>query len=209
MSAAVPLQTGVDQTEVPDIVRGAVKLGILESVFILVIGVVSKLLDGPVEVALLFVLVPIAILAVTIIPGMWTRASTIEGIAGAAGIGLAATWVFLIVDVALFQPFGLYSNRWLEIAGGSNWWYHPVFWMVGCFLPWLGAWQLAAHRTSGSQPSPAKVAVTTLVCTVIFGVAAVMLHVPHAGWNPGTFGVAFLPGLTLATLVTVLGARRK
>ena len=88
MSAAVPLQTGVDQTEIPDIVRGAVKLGILESAFILIIGLVSKLLDGPVEGALLSVLVTIAILAVTIIPGTWTRASTIEGIAGAAGIGL-------------------------------------------------------------------------------------------------------------------------
>jgi hypothetical protein len=208
MSAAVPVQTGVDQTEIPDILRGTIKLGIFESVAILVIGLVSKLLDGPVEVILLSILVTAAVLVVTIVPGIWTRASTIEGIAGAAGIGLAATWVFLLVDVSFFQPFGLYSNRWLQIGGGSNWWYHPVFWMVGCFLPWLGAWQLAAHRSSG-QPSPVKAAVTSLVFTALCGVAAILLHVPHAGWNLGTFGVAFLPGLALATLVTVLGARRK
>ncbi len=209
MSAAVPLQAGVDQTDLPEVLRASVKLGLLESVAILVIGLVSKLLDGPLEVALLSILVTLAVLTVTILPGIWTRARTIEGIAGAAGIGLAATWIFLIVDVALFQPFGLYSNRWLEIGGGSNWWYHPVFWMVGCYLPWLGAYQLAAHRASGAEPSPAKVAVTSLIFTLLCGVLAVLIHVPHAGWNLGTFGVAFLPGLALATLVTVLGARRK
>lgn len=209
MSAAVPLQTGVDQTELPEILRASIKLGVFESVAILAIGLVSKYLDGPVEVALLSVLVTVSVLAVTIVPGIWTRASTIEGIAGAAGIGLAATWIFLIIDVIVLQNIGLYSNRWLEIGGGSNWWYHPVFWMVGCFLPWLGAWQLAAQRSSGDRPSPAKVAVTSLTFTVICAVAAVLLHVPHAGWNLGTFGVAFLPGLTLATLVSVLGARRK
>jgi hypothetical protein len=208
MSAAVPVQTGVDQTEIPDILRGTIKLGIFETVAILVIGLVSKYLDGPVEVILLSILVTAAVLVVTIVPGIWTRASTIEGIAGAAGIGLAATWFFLVFDVALFQPFHLYTNRWLAIGGGSNWWYHPVFWMVGCYLPWLGAWQLAAHRSSG-QPSPVKVAVMSLVFTVVCGAAAVLLHVPNAGWNLGTFGVAFLPGLTLATLVTVLGARKK
>jgi hypothetical protein len=209
MSAAVSLQTGVDQTEIPDIVRGSVKLGILESVLILIIGLISKFLDGPVELILLSILVTVAILLVTILPGLWTKATTIEGIAGAAGIGLAATWVFLVFDVTIFQNIGLYSNRWLEIGGGSNWWYHPVFWMVGCFLPWLGAWQLAAHKVSGGQPSPVKVAVISLVFTAICGVAAVLLHIPHAGWNLGTFGVAYLPGLTLATLVTVLGARKQ
>lgn len=209
MSAAVPLQTGVDQTEIPDIVRGAIKLGVLESAFILIIGLVSKLLDGPMEVVLLSTLVTVAVLLVTIIPGLWTRASTIEGIAGAAGIGLAATWIFLVVDVVLFQNVGLYSNRWREIGGGSNWWYHPVFWMVGCYLPWLGAWQLAAHRSSGARPSPVKVVLLSQLFTAICGVAAVLLHVPRAGWNLGTFGVAYLPGLTLATIVTVLGSGRK
>lgn len=209
MSAAVSVQTGVDQTEISDVLKASLKLGIFESIAILVIGLVSKYLDGPIEVALLAVLVTLAILVVTILPGIWTRAGTIEGIAGAAGIGLAATCVYLIVDVVVFQNIGLYTNRWLEIGGGSNWWYHPIFWMVGCYLPWLGAWQLAAHRTSGMQPSPAKVAVMSLAFTVVCGAAGVLLHVPHAGWNLGTFGVAFLPGLTLATIVTVLGARKK
>jgi hypothetical protein len=40
-------------------------------------------------------------------------------------------------------------------------------------------------------------------------VLAIAMHFPGAGWDVGTFGVAFLPGLALATIVSVLGARRK
>ena len=140
MSAAVHAHAGADHTELTYVLRAAVKLGILESVAVLVIGSVSKYLDGVAETALLAVLLTAAIAAVAFLPGLWTRATTIEGIAGAAGIGLAATVVFMVFDVALFQPFGLYTNRWLEIGGGSNWWYHPIWWMVGTYLPWLGAW---------------------------------------------------------------------
>src|SRR5512143_1969554 len=156
MSAAVHPLAGADQTDVPSIVRASVKLGILESVFVLLIGVASIYLEGAAETIVLGALVTVGVLAVTLLPGIWTRAETIEGISGAAGIGLAAAWVFLIVDVALFQPFHLYTNRWLAIGGGSNWLYHPVWWMVGTFLPWCGAWQLANQSAKGS-PSPAMV----------------------------------------------------
>jgi hypothetical protein len=208
MSAAVQPRTGADQTDIPGIVRASVKLGVLESIFVLLIGLGSIYLEGTAETAVLGVLLLIGIMAVTLLPGMWTRAETIEGIAGAAGIGLAAAWIFLLVDIALLQPFGLYTNRWLAIGGGSNWWYHPVWWMVGTFLPWCGAWQLANQAARGA-PSPFVVALTSLAFTAVCGVAAVILHLPGAGWNLGTFGVAFLPGLALATLVSVLGARGK
>jgi hypothetical protein len=209
MGAAVQPRAGADQTDIPDIVRASVKLGILESVFVLLIGLGSTHLEGVAETAVLGVLLLIGVLAVTLLPGVWTRAETIEGIAGAAGIGLAASWIFLLVDIALFQPFGLYTNRWREIGGGSNWWYHPVWWMVGTFLPWMGAWQLANRSIRGGTPNPVAVAASSLAFTAVCGGSAVILHFPGAGWNLGTFGVAFLPGLALATLVSVLGARRK
>jgi len=209
MSAAVHAATGADQTDLPYVLRAAVKLGLLESVAVLVIGLVSRYLDGPAEQALLLVLVTAAVIAVTFLPGRWTRAATIEGVAGAAGIGLAATVVFLVVDVALFQPFGLYTHRWRDIGGGSNWWYHPVWWMLGTYLPWLGAWMLANQAGKGRSPSLAAAAIQLLICTAVAAVLGVLLHVPGAGWNVGTFGVAFIPGLALATVVSVLGARRK
>jgi len=208
MSTAVHPRAGADQTDIPGIVRAAVKLGILESIFVLVMGLASIYLEGIAETAVLGALLLAGVMLVTLLPGIWTRAETIEGIAGAAGIGLAAAWIFLIVDVALFQPFGLYTSRWLAIGGGSSWWYHPVWWMVGTFLPWCGAWQLANQAAKGPT-NPAVVGVTSLAFTAICGVGAVTLHFPGAGWNLGTFGVAFLPGLALATLVSVLGARGK
>jgi hypothetical protein len=209
MSAAVHAHAGADQTDLPYVLRAAVKLGILESAAVLVIGLVSKNLDGILETALLGALVTVAVLAVTFLPGIWTRARSIEGISGAAGIGLTATVVFLAVDVTLFQPFGLYTHRWLDIGGGSNWWYHPIFWMVGTYLPWLGAWILANQAAGGGAPSFASASVLLLVCTAVATLVAVMVHFPGAGWNVGTFGVAFLPGLALATVVSILGARRK
>jgi hypothetical protein len=209
MSSAVQPRAGADQTDVPFIVRASVKLGILESVFVVVIGLASIYLEGTTETIVLTALVIVGVLAVTLLPGIWTRAETIEGIAGAAGIGLAAAWIFLVVDVGLIQRVGLYTNRWLAIGGGSNWWYHPVWWMVGTYLPWMGAWQLANQATRGGASNPAMVAVVSLVFTVVCGAGAVLSHFPGAGWNLGTFGVAFLPGLALATLVSVLGARRK
>jgi hypothetical protein len=209
MSSVAQPQAGMDQTDLPYVVRAAVKLGVLECVFVLAIGMVSKYLDGPIETGLLAVLLTLGILAVILLPGIWTRPRTIEGIAGAAGIGLAATLVFLVVDVALFQPIGLWTNRWREIGGGSNWWYHPIWWMVGTYLPWLGAWILASQAARGPAASPAGAAVLTVVCTAVAGVVGVVARVPGAGWNLGTFGVAVLPGLALATAIAALGARRK
>jgi len=198
-----------DQTEARHIFRSALKLGAFECLAVLVIGLVSKRLDGVIEVALLGVLVILSVLVVTFLPGIWTRARSIEGISGAAGIGLAATVVFLIVDVAFFQSFGLYTHRWLDLGGGSNWWYHPIWWMVGTYLPWLGAWMLANQSVRGGAASAPAAALSLLGFTVLVMVAGVLLRFPGAGWNVGTFGVALLPGLALATVVSVLGARRK
>jgi hypothetical protein len=209
MSVAVPAQAGADHTELSHVVRAAVKLGVFESLAVLVIGLVSRHLEGTVETILLTVLVTASVLIVIFLPGVWTRARSIEGISGAAGIGLAATVVFLIIDVAFFQPFGLYTHRWRAIGGGSNWWYHPVWWMVGTYLPWLGAWILANQRDRRGAVSLPAAVVSVLAFTVVATAAGVVLHVPGAGWNVGTFGVAFLPGLALATVVSVLGARRK
>ena len=208
MSAVVQPATGVEQTDLPLIRRAAVQLGAIESVFILAAGMVSKYLDGPVEQILLLLLITAGVLAVTFLPGIRTGARTIEGIASAAGIGLAATIVFLLVDISIFQPIGLWSNRWREIGGGSNWWYHPVWWMVGTYLPWLGAFTLANQAAKSGRSSPVAAAITAIGCTLLLGVIAVLVHFPGAGWNLPTFGLAFLPGLALATLVSGLGARR-
>jgi hypothetical protein len=209
MNPAVDRRADFDVTDIPSIVNGAVKLGLLECGFVLLVSLVSHLLpNGVLQTVLVAVLVLIGLAAVTLLPGLWTRARTIEGIAGAAGIGLGATVVFLFVDVSVLQTIGVWGNRWRELGGGSDWWYHPVWWMVGTFLPWFGAWMLATQLERFGSVSPTMAFAAAIACAVALAVLAVLIHVPLAGWNLGTFVVAFLPGLALAKLLTGLGARR-
>ena len=207
MSTAAELHGHHDLTDVPAIVRGSVVLGLIEAGAVLLFSVLNRLLDGPLETVLLAIVLLAAVGAVTLLPGIWTRARTIEGIAGAAGIGLGATFVFLLIDVVLLQNIGTYTNRWWQI-GGSNWWYHPVWWMVGTFLPWLGAWILANQLARNGRTSAVAAYGLAVGLAIVSAVVAVMIGFPGAGWNLATFGVAFLPGLALATLFSGLGARR-
>ncbi len=141
--------TATDQTDIPLIVRASIKLGLIQTVIIVLMAIVSRGTEGPLEAAGLAGLLLVGLAVSVGLPGIWTNARTIEGIAGAAGIGLAASAVFLVIDAGLLQPLGLWTNRWREIGGGSNWWYHPIWWMVDAFLGWMGAWVLAPPGGAG------------------------------------------------------------
>lgn len=208
MSSTAELKGDYDLTRVPMIVQGAVKLGLLESILVLLFSLASRFLGGILEVIVCGIVLIAGLAIVTLLPGLWTRARTIEGIAGAAGIGLAATAVFLLVDVTLLQNIGTYTNRWYQIGGGSNWWYHPVWWMAGTFLPWLGAWILANQTVREGRPAPLLGFAMALGGAVLVGAAAVVLGFPGAHWTLATFAVAFLPGLALATALSAMGKRR-
>jgi hypothetical protein len=197
-----------DRIEIPRIVRLAIVLGVIQTIIVALFAVVTRLFDGPVEKALEALLLIAGLGATIILPGIWTRARNIEGIAAAAGIGLSATVVFLLLDVALLQTFGAYTFRWRAIGGGSNWWYHPVWWMVGTYLPWMGAFILANQTAKSGQPSVIGLVVLVLIGVLVFGVLGIVLHVPGAAWSIPTFGIAVLPALALATVISGLGTRR-
>ena len=203
--------TAADQTELPNIVRASIKLGLIQTAIIVLIGVVTLVTEGPAEHAGMAVLLLIGFAVSAGLPGIWTNARTIEGIAGAAGIGLAASAVFMILDMVLLQgnflPFALWTNRWRAIGGGSNWWYHPIWWMVDCYLAWMGAWFLANQAAKGQRPSIAMLMGVSGGLTLVIGALAVLFHFPGAGWNVPSFGVAYLPGLTLAVLVSGMGRK--
>jgi hypothetical protein len=209
MDSAMELRADHDLTDVPAIVRGAVKLGLLESVIVLLVSLASRLLmNGPLQTVLIGLIVLVGLASVIMLPGLWTRPRTIEGIAGAAGIGLGAAIVFLLVDVTLLQNIGTYGHRWWDLGGGANWWYHPVWWMVGSFLPWMGAWILANQLAKGAAVSPVGAFALVVGCSVVLAVVAVLARFPGASWGVGTFGVAFLPGVALAAVISGLGAKR-
>src|SRR5437867_3495919 len=159
MTATMPMRATQDQTDLPTLVRGGVTLGLIQSALVAAFAVLEVRLDGVAELVVCGAILLAGVAVTIVLPGRWTRARTIEGIAGAAGIGLAAAWTFLVVDVVLFQPIHLYTNRWLEIGGGSNWWYHPVWWMVCTFMTWQGAW-LGAAIGGWSGSSTAALGVT-------------------------------------------------
>lgn len=207
MSSAVRADSGTDLTDLPYVLRQSVTLGVITAVVVVAMSFITRFLAGAAEFGLGAVVLVAGLAAVTFLPGRWTRPRTIEGIAGAAGVGLAASVVFLVIDVSLLQTTGIYTNRWREIGGGSNWWYHPVWWMVGTFLPWMGAQILASQARKGAV-SIQKGLVTALALTVACWVVAVLTHFPGAGWNLGSFGVSFLPGVTLAAVLGALGGRR-
>ncbi|HEY9384041.1 MAG TPA: hypothetical protein VIP80_11070 [Gemmatimonadales bacterium] len=209
MTSAVALDSAHDQTALPDILRAGVKLGLLQCVLIAAFGLLQPRIAGAVELVVCGAILFIGIAATIVLPGQWTRARTIEGIAGAAGIGFAAAIVFLIVDVVLFQPIHLYTNRWLEIGGGSNWWYHPVWWMVGTYLTWMGAWIQANQLARSGRASPVALVLGTAILAAVCLAIGVLLGVPNTRWGLGGFAVATLPALALYTLLTSLGARRR
>ena len=208
MATAVQLEGDVDDTNLQRVVRGAITLALIQAVFVVLVSVVNKSTEGIVDHALTGILVFIGTAITVFYPGTLTRPRTIEGIAGAAGIGLGATWVFLLIDAFLLQNLHVYTNRWREIGGGSIWWYLPVWWMVGTYLSWMGGWILAnqARKSGTSSVSGAIILVT--ITTAICGAVAAVTHFPGAAWTVPTFAIAVLPGLALATIVSALGARR-
>jgi hypothetical protein len=209
MTAALAMENAPDQTDLPHVVRSGVKLGLLQCVLIALFAVLQRYLDGAAELVLCGIILLLGIALTIVLPGRWTRARTIEGIAGAAGIGFAAAIVFLLVDVVIFQPVHLYGNRWLEIGGGSNWWYHPVWWMVGTYVSWMGAWIQANQTARHGQPSPIVLLLQAYLLALFFLGLAILLHVPNAAWGLGGFAVAVLPALALLVALSSLGARRR
>jgi hypothetical protein len=207
MGTAVESRGTYDYTALPHVLRRALVLGIVTAIVVVLLSFITRLTSGIVETVAGGIVLLAGLTAVTVLPGLWTRARTIEGIAGAAGIGLAATVVFLLIDVALLQPLGMYTNRWREVGGGSNWWYHPVWWMVGTFLPWMGALILANRAARGRSESVAAVMITALIGAAAFGVLANVIGIPYANWSLSTFGIAFIPGLALAAALSALGRR--
>ncbi len=208
MATAVRLDDSFDTTDVRTLVRGSAILGLIQAVIVFAVSLVNRGLEGTPDAALTAILVAIGAIACAFLPGIWTRARSSEGSGGAAMIGLGAALMFLVVDVILLQPIGTYTNRWWEVGGMSNWWYHPVWWMVSSFLSWMGAWILANQANRRGSVSVAGGAVLVAILTLILGAAAAALHFPGAGWNVPTFGVAIMPALALGAIVSGLGARK-
>ena len=81
--------------------------------------------------------------------------------------------------------------------------------MVGTYLTWMGAWIQANQVAKSGAASPLSLVLGTIVLALVSLAIAVVIGVPRAGWNLGSFAVAVLPGLALLTIVTSIGVPRR
>ena len=88
MTSAVQATPAADHTELRHVLRAGAQLGVLQSVLIGAFGLIQPRVDGAIELVVCGAILVIGIAATIALPGIWTRARTIEGISAAAGIGL-------------------------------------------------------------------------------------------------------------------------
>src|SRR5439155_1176108 len=100
-------------------------------------------------------------IAVSLVRGRLTGGRHVEGIAGAAAIGLWGTVVFTAIDIVLLRPFKAYPWTWDAVGGGSTWWYLPIWWMLGTALAWTGA-IVTADRAARGDPALVRAATPTV-----------------------------------------------
>ena len=200
-----PPPSAVDRSEFRHILLSGTWVGLATGAAVIVYLAVARLLPSGIVAALLeTVIVLVAGVAVTFLPGALAASRTVQGIASAAAIGLWGTVVFMAVDVILLRPFRAYPWTWDAVGGGSSWWYLPIWWMLGTFLAWLGALVTAGRVARGGEPAIRNLALPLLAGGVG---AALGLGFSRVVYMPVAAGIGFTATLIVFALVVI--ARRK
>jgi hypothetical protein len=198
MSASLA-PAAVDRTDTRTILISGTKIGLLTAVMVVLYLVVSKVVPAGTLRGIVQAFVALAAgTAVTFLPGRWCADRSVEGIAGAAGVGLWGAIVFSVVDVVLLRPLHAYPWTWDAVGGGSTWWYLPIWWMFATFLAWMGGTITSGAREDSSL---LRTAAPALIGGVLLAVVAKLagLH----GALPVFAGLGFavtLPVLAVTTL---------
>src|SRR5256885_5546853 len=170
--SATATATASDRSDFRTVMVGGTQVGVLTAVAVVVFLFVSRQVTAVVPQRVLETLVVLATgLAVSFLPARLTQARQVEGIAGAAAIGLWGTVVFTALDIVLLRPFKAYPWTWDAIGGGSTWWYLPIWWMLGTFLAWTGGIVSATRAVRGETSLPRAVT-PGLVGAVVLGALA-------------------------------------
>src|SRR5438093_12739041 len=137
-------------------------------------------------------------ITVAFLPAQRTGARGVDGIAGAAAVGLVGTVVFSAIDIVLLRPFKAYPWTWDAIGGGSTWWYLPVWWMLGTFVAWMGGIVTAAGGETILARRVLPAVAATIVVALIVRLSGVAVELPVATGGAFTVVVAALAVLGLA-----------
>src|SRR6266566_436560 len=144
MSAVVE-PSATDRSDLRTVLTGGTRigLGIAAAVVVYLLSAKDVPAGGGLRAGVETLLVLAAGTAAAFLPGTWCVARNVEGIAGAAAMGLWGTIVFSIVDIVLLRPFKVYPWTWDAVGGGTTWWYLPMWWILGTFLAWMGGTRIA------------------------------------------------------------------
>jgi hypothetical protein len=199
MSTSVVATT--DRSDFRNVLASGTKVGLLTALAVIAYLAVSRLLPAGVvrEVLLALVVLGGAINA-GLWPGTLAAARSVEGIAGAAAIGLWGSVTFSVIDIALLRPFHAYPWTWDAIGGGSSWWYLPVWWMLGTFIAWMGGMLTAGRQARGSA-TLGSVAMPVVIGAIVLGLAGKLLGCPVM--LPVLVGGGFAVSLTVLALLSL------
>jgi hypothetical protein len=204
MTSAV--EPAAERYDVRTVVGGGVKLGILTVVAVVVFALLSRALDGTVEIIVQSVIVLAGGVLVSYLPALWVQPRGADSIAWAALVGLLGALVFTVIDTALLRPLGIYHWTWDAIGGGSGFWYIPIWWMGASLLAWLGAWVAATVGNARGTFNVSAAAGQTLAVTVLMFMALVLVRL--APPTPAIVALAFSIALVLSVPLTVALTRR-
>src|SRR6266550_759900 len=203
--SATATATASDRSDFRTVMVGGTQVGVLTAVAVVVFLFVSRQVTAVVPQRVLEALVVLATgLAVSFLPARLTQARHVEGIAGAAAIGLWGTVVFTALDIVLLRPFKAYPWTWDAIGGGSTWWYLPIWWMLGTFLAWTGG-IVSAARAARGETSLVRAATPALVGAVALVAVARLARLDLV--LPAEAGAGFT--IALAALAVVALARKR
>jgi hypothetical protein len=200
-TTAAPAAT--DRSDFRTVTTGGAAVGAATGVAVVLAVATSRLLSGAARDAVASLVVLAQATLAGFLPARWTRARTVEGIAGAAAVGLVGTVVFSAVDIVVLRPLKAYPWTWDAIGGGSTWWYLPVWWMLGTFVAWMGG-IVTAGQAAGGEATLARTARPAVLATVILAAVTRLAGLPIA--LPVITGGAFT--LVLAALALVALTRR-
>jgi len=190
-----------DRSEFRHVLFSGTIVGAVTAGAVIVYLVVARLVPPGIIAALLeTIVVLIAAVLATFLPGFFATSRTVQGIAGAAAIGLWGTIVFMAIDIILLRPFKAYPWTWDAVGGGSTWWYLPIWWMLGTLVAWLGAVVTAGRAARGGDT-----AITSLALSPLGGGIGGVLGLGLGGIAalPVGAGVGFLVTLVIFALIVI------
>jgi hypothetical protein len=192
-----------DRSDLRTVLLSGAKVGVFTAVAVVAYLALARFVpEGTLRDSLLAAVVLVAAVGTSFWPGALAAARNVEGIAGAAAIGLWGAMVFSVIDIAILRPFKAYPWTWDAIGGGSSWWYIPIWWMLGTFVAWMGGLVTAGRAARGP--------VTLLAVSAPVAIVAVILAIAGKAFGcPVMLPVLVGGGFAVAVTALAVWSLRK